>query len=294
MKTWTRALLFLLVGSCAEVTDAGSEADEVTEGATNQDELDPSVPVLAIENGVSVRGAGRNQQWEGIVMTMQSVGSGMGYCSASFITGRHLITAAHCYGRDGSQRVSVRAPTWNGGTGWQVFERAVVKRASTNNSIDIAVVDLGTAPAWATPQRRFLLNAGPATPTELHVYGYGALNEQGQGSGGQLRAAPGGATVSVTNGGGYLFSTARVARVCSGDSGGPALREGTAAVLWGINQSFAVSRLRALVDRQPICPESGARMQFTNVSANLGFIEQALGTRCKRVQVDGQQAAQCW
>jgi len=293
MRSWTRAFLFLLLGACADVGDAESAAEIASDEGAVDGELDPSLPVLAVENGVPVRGAGPNQQWEGIVMTMQSVGRGMGSCSASFISGQHLVTAAHCYGRDGAQRVQVRAPTWNGG-GWQTFERAVVQRASTNNSIDIAVVNLGSPVAWATPQRRFVLNAGAAPAADLYVYGYGAASETGGNPGGQLRAAPGRATVRITDAGGYLVSTARVARVCSGDSGGPALKEGTSPVLWGINQSFTVSRQRSFTDRQPICPESNAQMRFTDVGANLAFVERALGFRCKRLQVDGQQVAQCW
>lgn len=297
MRNWTRALLLLCLSACAGGADdseaSGEEGTEGTDAKADATELDPTIPVLAIENGVTVRGAGPNQQWEGIVMTLQSVGRGMGSCSASFITDRHIVTAAHCYGKDGAQRVQVRAPTW--GSGWQTFERAVVRRASTNNSIDIAVVDLGGPVAWATPQRRFLLNAGPANPTTLHVYGYGAMSEAGGSANGTLRAAPGNATISIRdNGAGYLVAAAQTARVCSGDSGGPALKQGTAAVLWGINQSFTLSFRRSLTDRQPICPENGAQMRFTNVSANLRFIESTLGKTCKRLTVDGQQVAQCW
>ncbi|MET0343572.1 MAG: trypsin-like serine protease [Polyangiales bacterium] len=278
MKIGTLLTLGLL-GACAEVGQGGDDGYE-----------DESI--LAIENGAAVRGAGPNQEWEGIVMTSQTMGRG--YCSASFITDRHLVSASHCYGADGPQRVGVRAPTLNGGTGWQVFERAVVKRAGTSIGNDIAVVDLGAPQAWATPERRFMLNASPGAAAQLHLYGYGANTEAGAGVG-TLRGAPLRATVAITDSGrGYLFGTTGEARFCKGDSGGPALREGTAPVLWGINASFVPTAARSRSDRQPVCAEVGSRLRFTSVAANLAFIEQTLGKPCTRVEVDGLQTARCW
>jgi len=279
------ALLLLSLSACAvEGRDLEDEIDATGSA------IEPSNPVLPIENGTTVRGAGLNQEWEGIVMTRNG---GRGYCSASFISDQHLVSAAHCYARDGVQAVSLRAPTLSGAA-WQVFEAAVVKRASTNNSVDIAIVDLGSPQAWATPARRFLLNASAPSAAELHVYGYGANNETGAGVG-TLRAAPERAIISVSdNGRGYLSGTTRDSRFCKGDSGGPALKEGSAAVLWGINQSFVPTAARRAADRQPVCADVGSLMRFTSISANLAFIERTLGKSCKRVQVDGQQAAQCW
>ena len=51
---------------------------------------DEDAPVLRIDNGVPVSGAGRRQQWEGIVMTQ----GGRGLCTAAFISDRHLISAS--------------------------------------------------------------------------------------------------------------------------------------------------------------------------------------------------------
>ncbi|MET0340446.1 MAG: trypsin-like serine protease [Polyangiales bacterium] len=276
--------------SCAEVPENATSHDDETS------EEDGENPVLAIQNGVPVSGAGPQQQWQGIVMTMRRVGTNQSsVCTATFITERHLLTAAHCYEKSGPQQVFVRAPGWGNG-GWQAFDRANVTAASgpPDYRTDIAVVDLGAAPEWATPARRFRIFAGKPTPTDLHIYGYGGVRESTAEINGTLRTAPGGATVRISDAGnGYLVSTAAGAAVCSGDSGGPAIRQGSQPVVWGINRSFSSSIFRSLLG-QPVCPTRGASMQFTNVSTQLPFVERALGKACARVQVDGQPAAQCW
>ena len=113
-------------------------------GCATSDPGDPSAldepAVLAIESGVSVKGAGPQQQWEGIVQTMWKVNEREAeVCTATFITDRHLVTAAHCYPKSGVQKISLRAPTWSGKE-WVPFD-ANVQRASTDLSADIAVVD---------------------------------------------------------------------------------------------------------------------------------------------------------
>ena len=80
-RTRTLLLLTLLVG-CA---DEGFASMDEAEREAADSEGDSDNPVLAIENGTTVRGAGPNQEWEGIVMTQSA---SRGYCSASFITER--------------------------------------------------------------------------------------------------------------------------------------------------------------------------------------------------------------
>ncbi|MET0342459.1 MAG: trypsin-like serine protease [Polyangiales bacterium] len=261
--------------------------------AAEESEPDGS-PVLAIESGVSVKGAGPSQQWEGIVMTMWRVNEREAeVCTATFITERHLVTAAHCYPKSGPQKISARAPTWNGNV-WQPFD-ATVYRASTDLSADIAVVDLGAPQEWATPARRFKLFAGKVAPTDLHLYGYGGRTDASPDLDGTLRASPGYATVRARDAGrGYISATAGVARACSGDSGGPALREGTDAVVWGVFSAFSNSISRILRDDDIVCPDAGSDLRYASVSANLAFVERSLGKPCTRLTVDGLPAAQCW
>jgi hypothetical protein len=251
-------------------------------------------PRLAIESGVSVRGAGPEQQWEGIVMTRWMVNEREAeVCTASFISDRYLITAAHCYPKNGPQKISVRAPSWNGNA-WQPFD-AIVHRASSDVSVDMAVVDLGAPQEWATSARRFRLHAGKPGPADLHLYGYGGRKEEQPDIDGTLRAAPGGATVRVRDAGrGFLSAVAGAARMCGGDSGGPAIREGTQPVIWGVFSAFSNSITRILRDPDRVCPDPGADLRFASVSASLPFIERSIGKPCTRVDIDGQAAAQCW
>lgn len=246
-------------------------------------EYEGDFPVLEVNGGVPVRGAGCAEQWEGIVMTM----GGRGLCTAAFISDRHLISASHCYASDGAVSLRVSAPTWDNGAN-HTFQ-AQVKRSGSNQSLDVAIIDLGRSVDWATPARRFVVHAGKASSAELHVYGFGSGGSSG--AAGTLRAAPDRATIRVTdNGRGNLSGTAGAAQLCTGDSGGPAFVEKTAPVLYGINQAIVPPRFGA----GRTCAGPDWTILFTNVSAYMSFIEQALGKTCERKQVDGMDVAQCW
>jgi hypothetical protein len=235
-----------------------------------------------VNGGVPVRGAGCNQQWEGIVMTQ----GGRGLCTAAFISDRHLISASHCYASDGAVSLRVSAPTWENGS-MHTFQ-AQVKRSGSNMSLDISIIDLGKPVDWATPERRFVLHAGKASSVDLHLYGFGGGGSSG--GAGKLRGVPKRATIRVTdNGRGNLTGKAGEAQLCQGDSGGPAFVEKTAAVLYGINQAIVPSGFGG-----GTCAAADWTIMFTNVSEYISFIEMALGKSCERKRVDDLDVAQCW
>ena len=239
--------------------------------------------VLEVNGGVEVRGVGPAQQWEGVVMTM----GGRGLCTAAFITDRHLISASHCYAGDGPVSLRVSAPTWDDGAS-HTFQ-AQVKRSGPSQTLDISVIDLGKPVAWATPERRFVLHAGKASSVEMHLYGFGSGGSSG--AAGKFRGVPSRATIKVTdNGRGTLAGKAGAAQLCSGDSGGPAFVEGTSAVLYGINQAIVPVSARG----GRTCASTDWTIMFTNVSKYVPFVEQTLGKKCERKQVDGLEVAQCW
>lgn len=271
-------LFFLasLLGACA----GGEDANDALEASAVQEQ--PADPVLEVNGGVAVRGAGGQQQWEGIVMTA----GGRGLCTAAFITDRHLISASHCYARDGAVSLRVSAPTWDKGAS-HTFQ-AQVKRSGSSQTLDIAIIDLGKPVPWATPERRYVLHAGKASSVDLHLYGFGSGGSSG--GAGTLRAVPNRATIKVThNGRGTLSGKAGQAQLCTGDSGGPAFVEGTAPVLYGINQAI----VPASSGGGRTCASSNWTIMFTNVSSYLSFVEQAIGKKCERKQVDGLQVARC-
>ncbi|MET0283772.1 MAG: trypsin-like serine protease [Polyangiales bacterium] len=240
-------------------------------------------PVLEVNGGVTVEGAGCVQQWEGIVMTM----GGRGLCTAAFISDRHLISASHCYARDGAVSLRVSAPTWEDGAS-HTFQAQVV-RSGNDTALDVSIVDLGQAVPWATPERRFVLHAGMASAVDLHLYGFGSGGSSG--AAGTLRGVPNRATLRVTdNGRGTLSGKAGEAQLCQGDSGGPAFVEKSAPVLYGINQAIVPTRSAG----GRTCASADWTILFTNVSAYLPFVEKSVGKPCMRAQVDGLEVARCW
>jgi len=216
---------------------------------------------------------------------------GRGLCTAAFISDRHLISASHCYASDGSVSLDVSAPTWEGGKS-HTFQ-ATVKRSGGNMSLDVSVIDLGKPVDWATPERRFVLHAGKVSgAVELHTYGFGGGGSAG--AAGVLRGIPDRATISVTaDSRGNLNGKAGEARLCSGDSGGPAFVEKSAAVLYGINQAI-VPNGRSGGGLGGTCAGSDWTIMFTNVSEYMDFVEMALGKTCERKKVDDLDVAQCW
>jgi secreted trypsin-like serine protease len=238
-----------------------------------------------VDDGEPVNGAGCHQQWEGIVMTK----GGRGLCTAAFISNQHLLSASHCYASDGTVSLDVSAPTWENGAA-HTFQ-ANVKRSGSNMSLDLSVIDLGKPVDWATPERRFVLHAGKVPASiEMHLYGFG--DGGGSGNAGKLRGTPKRATIKVTDDGkGNLTGKAGGARLCSGDSGGPAFVENTAAVLYAVNQAIVPAGFGGGVGS---CAAENWSIMFTNVSQYMPFIEKSLPKPCERKMVDGLDVAQCW
>ncbi len=168
--------------------------------------------------------------------------------------------------------------------------QAQVQRSGSEMELDISIIDLGKPVDWATPERRFLLHAGmPEAAADLHLYGFGDTSSSG--GAGKLRGVPNRATIHVTDTGkGTLIGMSADAQLCEGDSGGPALVEKTAAVLYGINQGADPPGNVGF----GTCAAADWTIVFTNVSEYVPFVEKAIGKMCERKQLDGLDVAQCW
>jgi hypothetical protein len=266
-------------------TSGSAGAAGVAAGASGNGAIAPGDPCpLPVADGTPINGAGCKQMWEGIVMTM----GGRGLCTAAFISDRHIISASHCYASDGPVSLQVSAPTWDNGMS-HTFQ-ANVKRSGSEMELDVAVIDLGKAVDWATPERRFVLHAGTVpSGIDLHLYGFGDTGSTG--GAGKLRGVPNRATLHVMdNGNGTLTGKSADARICEGDSGGPALAEKTAAVLYGVNQGGDPPGGVGF----GTCAAADWTIVLTNVTKYVSFVEQAIGKPCDRKQVDGMDVAQCW
>jgi V8-like Glu-specific endopeptidase len=283
------AIATIALTACAADIELTSALDDVHPSERDVVDLGeyPPEPVDKVYHGDTVTGAGDRGQWEGIVQIVNRWSTGDDWsCTGFFITDRHIVTSGHCFESQGSRTVRLSAPTWNGGTPQSHF--VWVNRQGSSRSIDVAIVQLAGPVAWATSARRFRLYTGPTVMrTMLNIYGYGANNHAGGGVG-TLRTGENGSRVRVIDqGDGYFKAEAREARICGGDSGGPALREGTKAVVWGI-----ASQIEYQGNNE--CPSPEQAMTWTKINSNLDYIERAIGFTCDRYSADDQTYARCW
>lgn len=238
-----------------------------------------------IYNGDVVQGAGPDGRWKGIVR-LASAG-----CSGFFITGRHILTAAHCFSGNGSREIKYDAPGLARRTVTATITRNPCYRDG-GRSCDQAIVTLPSNDPWATSSNRFWLYGGPTIKgTWLHAYGYGYSNYDGSGLG-TLRTAPNHASFAITSHtDGYFEGEAYGTRTCEGDSGGPVMVESsnpaTRPIVWGTVDSGLTNRTH--------CTGRGDTMIFAKTATNIGFYESVIGRRC--VTLAGNPPGsplQCW
>jgi hypothetical protein len=224
-------------------------------------------------------------------------------CTGFIVSTHHVVTAAHCV-EPGPQDVVLRGPggvpAWSGTPHIHVHPNYT---GDGDTSDDIAVISLNSSwshAAVATNRVR-MYTGSTQTGAMLAIYGYGATTDTGESERTQY-APPSGARIVVDGhtGSGYFWDNGGPARICSGDSGGPALNlvgsenwiaYGVAASVQGIDETGNNE-----------CPGASDDMFWTKVNTKASWVESRIrqnanfgsGFSCTPFTTQGVSYIRCW
>lgn len=218
--------------------------------APDEDTLAPDVPAaFPFEEEAStdkiLDGAASSEP--GVVYIARN--NGLHYCSGTLIGANWLLTAAHCFEREGAhyqnQPDGFTVKTSNG-TVISSIAHIVFRYPSYNPTTfakDLALV--WSASGWAAPANtssswKRIMGKAVGTGGAIKIYGYGVTTNLGNIGGGVLRRSLLTTTIdSSTTDWIGIRSTQGEGTSCKGDSGGPALNLGSPfSIVVGVSSNF--------------------------------------------------------
>lgn len=161
---------------------------------------------------------------------------GGGFCTATLVGSRAILTAAHCLGHTPDGEVRGMRFVLDGGASFDVTRVRAFGRWRENaepawRSRDVALALLARAVPKTTATPMALASRWPSWGTTLTVYGYGCTDRATGEGGGTKRSA------EVHYNAWWSLGLSGRDRLCPGDSGGPLVDEGR-SVLLGVNSGF--------------------------------------------------------
>ncbi|HKO49964.1 MAG TPA: trypsin-like serine protease [Polyangiaceae bacterium] len=271
-------------------TSKADEFDEMLSDPANIGQLDPAGPEVEKVFGGSIGDR------PAVVQFARKIGDNLyDFCSAVRIAGPIFTTAAHCLpnptsGKMQAYQVYLKRRKSNGVEGWlggtrgkwfNIYAMPHPKYAGlTSGDFDAAVV-------YVLKQNQPLLNSEPEfsattliatrNPTVSDgqlIYGWGAENNAERGLFWRLRTPPPQGTLhgidGVTGEAWQIQDTGPTMRMCKGDSGGAALRDG---MLDGIT-----SVVLPLPSAGSICSETGKYQFWSRIDTKFTWLRESIAT----------------
>ncbi len=158
------------------------------------------------------------------------IGTAVGWCTAVKVTEQGFITAAHCVENAADTNVRIIVKDSNGNHDLGVFRASTWRHPSYSPNAkdcdsakhDAATIQLTTNKPISWPHTASIYTGTVNSNSAFHIYGWGYNSRNGTGSG-QLRTGQDRARIFVDGAWSNHFNaSAGTARICGGDSGGPA------------------------------------------------------------------------